>query len=267
MAEHHDNDYDVHAHVTPTKVYVGVLAVLIFFTFLTVAAYNIRLGDWNLPVAILIATLKATLVISYFMHMKYETGFNIAFFLGTVAVVGIFLLYSMSDTETRAEVSEYSAGRYDSRTGEFASGTAPGIVEAGGEEAAIDPAVLAALAAESGEELGGGEAGGEQAGGEQAGAAGGQVERIPGDAEAGAAIYQRSCIACHAANGTGNGGMTGADFVNDASRLSKSDADLLTSIRDGIIGRGAPMPPQGGNLSEEEMRDVLSYIRREFGGE
>ncbi|HHH27065.1 MAG TPA: cytochrome c [Polyangiaceae bacterium] len=89
---------------------------------------------------------------------------------------------------------------------------------------------------------------------------------LPGDPNAGEAIYGRICVACHAADGRGNGGMTGADFVGDETRLSKSNEQLLTSIRDGVNTGSTPMPAQGGVLSEEEMRDVLSYIRREFGG-
>ncbi len=89
---------------------------------------------------------------------------------------------------------------------------------------------------------------------------------LPGDADAGEAIYQRICVACHAADGRGNGGMTGADFVGDETRLAKSNDELLTAIRDGVTTGSTPMPAQRDALSDEEMRDVLSYIRREFGG-
>ena len=87
---------------------------------------------------------------------------------------------------------------------------------------------------------------------------------LPGDPEAGAEVYGRICVACHGADGTGNGGITGADFVHDESRLSKSNEELLTSIENGIPNN-PPMPPQGDNLSEQERKDALSYIRREFG--
>ncbi|MDH5490405.1 MAG: cytochrome c [Myxococcales bacterium] len=96
------------------------------------------------------------------------------------------------------------------------------------------------------------------------GAAGGGAAGA-GDAEAGAAIYARTCLACHAADGKGNGGMTGANFVEDTSRLAKTDEQLLTSIRDGILTASPPMPPQGTILSEDDMKNVLAYIRREFG--
>ena len=94
-----------------------------------------------------------------------------------------------------------------------------------------------------------------------------EVDRsLPGDPEAGAAVYARICIACHAADGRGNGGLTGADFIGDPSRLAKSNADLIRSITHGVLDKSPPMPAQGQVLSEQEIKDVLSYVRREFGG-
>ena len=117
------------------------------------------------------------------------------------------------------------------------------------------------------EEGGGGAEGAETAASGQQGSEGPSADRgLPGDPDAGEAIYQRTCVACHGADGRGNGGVTGADFVGDASRLAKSNRELLRSIRDGVTTGSQPMPAQRDNLSEEEMRDVLSYIRREFGG-
>ena len=118
------------------------------------------------------------------------------------------------------------------------------------------------LTACGGEEEGGGGSGS----GEGSGSSDAVDTSLPGDADAGEAVYQRICVACHGADGRGNGGMTGADFVGDETRLSKSNDELLTSIRDGVSTGSTPMPAQRDALSDEEMRDVLSYIRREFGG-
>lgn len=99
----------------------------------------------------------------------------------------------------------------------------------------------------------------------QANAAGaGGDHSLPGDPEAGADVYARVCAACHGQDGKGNGGITGADFVNDDSRLSKPNEELLASIKDGVDAN-PPMPPQDGILSDEEMKDALAYIRTEFG--
>jgi len=104
----------------------------------------------------------------------------------------------------------------------------------------------------------------ESGGGESAGSA--ADTSFPGDPAAGEAVYQRVCIACHAADGRGNGGVTGGDFIGDPSRLAKDNDLLIAHIRDGVLDKSPPMPPQGGVVSEQEIKDALSYIRREFGG-
>jgi mono/diheme cytochrome c family protein len=59
--------------------------------------------------------------------------------------------------------------------------------------------------------------------------------------------------------------MLAASFVDDKSRLAKSDAELLNSIKNGVVANGKVMPPQKDVLSDTEMRDVLAYIRKTFG--
>ena len=73
-------------------------------------------------------------------------------------------------------------------------------------------------------------------------------------------IYIMYCTSCHGYDGTGLGGM-GADFVNDKTRLTKPDAELINDIRNGE-GR---MPAWRGILTDQEIRDVLAYIRLSFG--
>lgn len=108
----------------------------------------------------------------------------------------------------------------------------------------------------------GGEAGGEATGG---GGGADAEHSLPGDPVAGALVYSRICVACHSADGRGNGGMTGANFAGDPTRLAKTNTALLTSIRDGVTTGPSPMPAQRGTLSEQEMKDALSYIRKTFG--
>jgi len=57
-----------------------------------------------------------------------------------------------------------------------------------------------------------------------------------GDTEAGASVYNQYCVACHQADGTGMKGMLAADFTAP-ERLSKSDEELLRSIRKGLAGK------------------------------
>ena len=69
MSEH------THTIVGP-KVYVTILFALLMGTGLTVWASFVDLGVWNPVVALAIATTKATLVVLYFMQVKYSTRLN-----------------------------------------------------------------------------------------------------------------------------------------------------------------------------------------------
>lgn len=88
---------------------------------------------------------------------------------------------------------------------------------------------------------------------------------LPGDPVAGMIVYNRICVACHQADGSGMNGMLAADFVKEKSRLAKTNEELLESIRNGIITDSRVMPPQKDALSEKEMADALSYVRKTFG--
>lgn len=88
---------------------------------------------------------------------------------------------------------------------------------------------------------------------------------VPGDPVAGEAVFRANCVACHGADGRGNGGMTGADFVDDHSRLAKNNETLLHSITFGVPN-SPPMPAHQAILNETQIRDALSYLRVHFGG-
>jgi len=60
-------------HVVATKTYYLVFATLICLTALTTGAALINLGPWNTVVALAIAVCKATLVVLFFMHVKYSS--------------------------------------------------------------------------------------------------------------------------------------------------------------------------------------------------
>lgn len=101
-------------HVVSRKVYVGVFAALLVLTFLTVAASFMDLGYWNTPVALLIACIKASLVVLFFMHVFYHRGFSWVIVGASVAWLGLMLAGTVTDNMTRLD--ERGARRqYDRR--------------------------------------------------------------------------------------------------------------------------------------------------------
>jgi len=85
------------AHVMPLPVLLGVFGALMVLTVLTVTATWVDLGGWNLPLAMAIATVKATLVALYFMHLRYDAPFNGLMLLIGLACVGIFISIVLID--------------------------------------------------------------------------------------------------------------------------------------------------------------------------
>ena len=60
-------------HVSPKSIYYSIFAALMVLTALTVFAAFVNLGVFNFPVALAIAVIKSTLVILFFMHVKYSS--------------------------------------------------------------------------------------------------------------------------------------------------------------------------------------------------
>ena len=89
------------AHVVPTRVYYLIFAILMICTALTVGIAFIDLGPFNVVAALIIAVFKATLVVLFFMHVKYSTRLTWAVVAGSVFWLGILLALTMGDYLTR----------------------------------------------------------------------------------------------------------------------------------------------------------------------
>ena len=86
------------AHTMPIWMLVAVLGALMFLTVLTVSVTNYDLGSQgNLVVGMVIATIKAGLVITFFMHLLWDKKFHLILFLTAVLFVVLFLSMSITD--------------------------------------------------------------------------------------------------------------------------------------------------------------------------
>ena len=85
-------------HVVPLPVLWAVFAALIVFTVLTVSATRYDLGSWNLVLAMAIATVKASLVVLFFMHLRYDNPFNALIFIAALVFVALFISLTLLDT-------------------------------------------------------------------------------------------------------------------------------------------------------------------------
>jgi cytochrome c oxidase subunit 4 len=101
-------DHGALAHVMPVPVLLAVFGLLMVLTAATVSATWISLGDWNLWIAMGIATAKAALVALYFMHLRYDRPFHGLIFVTGLVVLALFLSLTMLDTlEYRPDVQQW----------------------------------------------------------------------------------------------------------------------------------------------------------------
>ena len=87
---------------------------------------------------------------------------------------------------------------------------------------------------------------------------------IRGDLKAGESVYQQQCLRCHGAKLDGNGPDSKDLVVHPANLHSqksraKTDWELLVAISNGVLF--SPMHSFRGKLTDQQMLDVLSYIR------
>lgn len=88
-----------HSHIVKYKTYFFVLLALLLFTSLSVLITEIELGKLAMIGALILATLKSSLVLWYFMHLKYESKFlrtmvGLVLFIFVAVVIVTFLDYS-----------------------------------------------------------------------------------------------------------------------------------------------------------------------------
>jgi cytochrome c oxidase subunit IV len=95
VAEHSEH------HVVSPKLYAAILAALLLGTWITVQAAKIDLGRWNIVLALLIATIKMTLVILFFMHGKYSPKRTQLVIISGFFWLAIMLGLTMTDYSTR----------------------------------------------------------------------------------------------------------------------------------------------------------------------
>ena len=89
------------SHVAPKSQLFAVFAALMVLTVATVLVSRVNLGNFNLPVALIVAVTKALLVILIFMEVKYSPKLvQVTAAVGFV-FLGILILYTMTDYLSR----------------------------------------------------------------------------------------------------------------------------------------------------------------------
>lgn len=110
MAEKHGAHDGAH-HIIPLETYLKIFGALIFLTVVTVAVAKpvtgVSFGAFSTVIAFGIASIKASLVLGYFMHLKYDNMMNRVIIGAGVFFLIVFWFFSAADIMTR--ITESSA--------------------------------------------------------------------------------------------------------------------------------------------------------------
>ncbi len=88
-------------HVVPVRVYIGIFVALMVLVALTIGAAFVHLGPLNLPIALTIASVKALLILLYFMHVRYSSHISWIYAGAGFFWLLILIVLTLSDYLTR----------------------------------------------------------------------------------------------------------------------------------------------------------------------
>jgi cytochrome c oxidase subunit 4 len=101
----------VSEHIVSPKVYFAIFASLMLGTGITVWAAFQNFGKFNIVIALGIATVKATLVVLYFMHARYSPKRTQLVIICSVFWLAIMLALTLTDYDTRSHETQPGEGR------------------------------------------------------------------------------------------------------------------------------------------------------------
>ena len=90
-----------HQHITPTRIYFNVWLTLVVLTFVTVGVSYLDMHKFTVFTAMLIAMIKVSLVVLFFMHVIHEHKIYWFMILAVLATYGVFVLLTFADYSFR----------------------------------------------------------------------------------------------------------------------------------------------------------------------
>jgi cytochrome c oxidase subunit 4 len=92
----HDGEF---SHPMPIWMLLAVFVALLVLTVLTVYQSTFDLGNMEIWLSLTIATVKAGLVIAFFMHLIWDKPLNAIIILSSLIFVALFLGFTMMDAD------------------------------------------------------------------------------------------------------------------------------------------------------------------------
>ena len=84
-------------HIIPYKTFVFILLALLALTFISILVTNIHLGPLTVITALVLSAVKSTLVLAYFMHLKFDVKIFGILVFGVIMVIGVLIFITFLD--------------------------------------------------------------------------------------------------------------------------------------------------------------------------
>jgi len=88
---------DEKQHIVPYRTFLLVLLALLAFTFISIGVTSYNLGPVTVLTALLLATFKTILVLTYFMHLKWDVKMFGILVAAVLAVIGVVIFITFLD--------------------------------------------------------------------------------------------------------------------------------------------------------------------------
>ena len=108
----HGHGHPLVGHVVPFRILATVLGALLLLTVATVSVTMVDLGRLNVWIALAIAVVKGSLVVLYFMHLRWDKPFNAVIFITALFLVALFIGIALTDTHAYShdQIPGYAPG-------------------------------------------------------------------------------------------------------------------------------------------------------------
>jgi cytochrome c oxidase subunit 4 len=84
-------------HIVPYRTFLLVLLALLAFTFTSIGVTSYNLGPLTVVVALVLATFKTTLILTYFMHLKFDVRLFGILVTAVLALIGVVIFITFLD--------------------------------------------------------------------------------------------------------------------------------------------------------------------------
>lgn len=78
-------------HIVPFNMQIKVWIALLFFTWFTVTIAYVDFGGATLSIALIVASIKSSIVLRYYMHLKFDSKILTIFLFLVIVIFAVFI--------------------------------------------------------------------------------------------------------------------------------------------------------------------------------